>query len=225
MSSKGGEIMGRMNSIQRISAQSLMMLQPRGENSCEKSADRSLRELLREHSQTPISILSPLFPIEKKQESSVIEEQETNILSSDPTARREAAEGMIPIEITVIDESGGMDDDYRAIGGVDMKLNEAQYEAREYFQPLKSSKDEVKTLSKDLKKSREQVQALTILNKAMLDKLKANEANVDTYAILKQENTLLKTCFFLSMIFVMCGGRTEFIALVICGWTFADAFV
>jgi hypothetical protein len=223
LSSKDGEILGRMNSIQRISARSLMMIRPKGKNAEDKSG-RSLRGLLQEHSQPTPSFLSPT---EMKQELTVVEEHETEILSSDPTARTEATEGMIPMEVTVIDESG-FNDHYRGIGA-DMKLDEAQYEAREYFQQLKASKEEVETLSKDLKKSKKQLQELIIHNKTMLDHVKTitkkDEATFDTHAMLKQEITLLKACLFLSMIFVMCGGRAEIIALVVLGWTFADVFV
>lgn len=246
--------MGRMNSIQRISAQSLMMQHsPRGKNAHEKSPDKSLTDLLREHRQTttpsrrttPPPIVSPLCSptAEKKQEPLVMEEQEmeNEMLSSDhtPTAQREATDdGTIPMEIIVIGESPGVKDaadGYRAIGGADiMKLEEApqveQYETREHVQQLlEASKEEIETLSKYIKKSKKRVQALVIHNTAMLDKLKAiakrDEAIVDTHTSLKQEITLLKACLFLSMIFVMCGGRPEFIALLVFGWAFADLFV
>ena len=224
LSTKDGERMGQMNSIQRISAQSLMMLRPRGKNIHEKPGGRSpsLRDLLREHTmQSTPSISPPLSPTEKKQEPSMILllEQETEILPSDPTARREATEVMIPTEINLIDEFG-VEDDCKATGA-DMILDEARH--------LEASKVDLETLRKNLKKSRKQVQALIIHNKAMLDKLvmitKKDEATSDTHAILKQEITLLKACLFLSMIFVMCGGRAEFIALVVFGWTIADVFV
>jgi hypothetical protein len=209
VSSKSGERMGQMNSIQRISAQSLMMVQPRGKHPREKPVrSLSLRDLLREHSQTSPSIPSPLSPTEKKQEPlTILVEHETESLSLDPTARRKATDVMIPMEITVIDDSG-VHDDSRAIGADIMN---------------------VEALSKDLKKSRKKVDELMMHNKAILDKLrkiiKKNEATVDAQALLKQEITLLKACLFLSMIFVMCGGRAEFIALIVFGWAFADVFV
>jgi hypothetical protein len=318
LSSKGGERMGRMNSIQRISARSLMLLRPRGKNAHDKS-DTSLRDLLREHSQPTPSIISPPSPssststeknqepsvileeqekdllrehsqptpsivsppspsssststekkqepsvileeqekdllrehsqptpsivsppstssasTEKKQEPSVIlDEQEKDILSSDATARTEDIDVMlVPVEVTVISDESGVKDDYRAIRRTDMKLDSMgqEYEAREqYFQQIKASKDEVKTLSKQLKKSKKRVQELILHNTTMLDQLKAitkkEEATVDTHAMFKQEITLLKTCLFLSMIFVMCGGRAEFIALVVFGWAVADVFI
>ena len=91
---------------------------------------------------------------------------------------------------------------------------------------MKTTQEVVDCLTRDLHKSRSMCCDLINQNKILLNELKAqagvDDATRDTYELMKQEMIFLKTCLFLSMVFVMCGGRADFLALIVLVWTCVD---
>jgi hypothetical protein len=140
------------------------------------------------------------------------------------SSRSDSASGQIPFEVTVVEEHFGGS----AYVQMDQRLEQAEMEAQEYRQQLMATQSLLDVISTDLRKERSRVQDLIYQNKRLLTEVMASagkdEATMHTETMMKQEMLLLKICLFLSMVFVMCGGRPIFLALVVVLWTFVDIF-
>jgi hypothetical protein len=214
----------RRNSEKRISGRFLKFWSNRTTNHSPIKATPSkpsLKRSLSEHNSQQV-VDSPTAQVSA--EHSAHEDDAYASAKLSYSSRSDSVSGQIPFEVTVVEEHAGVS----AFVQMDQRLEQAEMEAQEYRQQLMATQSLLDVISTDLRKERLRVQDLIYQNKRLLTEVMASagkdEATKHTETMMKQEMLLLKICLFLSMVFVMCGGRPIFLALVVVLWTFVDIF-
>ena len=153
------------------------------------------------------------------------------------TAIRTPPRSKIPREVTVVlDTSSSSPASHLGVAAnssaedIEMEtrflLDTAETEAREYKMQLKAVQEMLDVMAKELRRERNRVQDLIFQNKLLLDELQCisgkDQASLDTHEMMKQEMFFLKLCLILSGVFIMCGGRPSFLAILVLLWFAAD---
>ena len=140
----------------------------------------------------------------------------------------------IPREVTVVVEGPASPASHLGVAGVAVTDGDdvvaietsAEIEAREYKSQLQAAQELLDQITLELRRERNRVQDLIFQNKVLLDELQCvsgkDQASVDTHDMMKQEMFFLKLCLFLSGVFIMCGGRPSFLAILVLLWFAVD---